>query len=115
MTGDEYATAYRRFATYLRAFGGTQPFLIACGPNGNNKEWTQKSPQWLGYVPLIFAQVLNFDRVLETYDVQPFGCSQKAPTFYEESCTYGPNCGGRVRQNDQRKACNRLKTNWLLR
>jgi alpha-N-arabinofuranosidase len=42
MTGDEYATAYRRFATFLRPFGPTQPFLIACGPNGNNKEWTQK-------------------------------------------------------------------------
>ena len=42
MSGDEYATQYRRFATYLRPFGGTQPFLIACGPNGNNKEWTQK-------------------------------------------------------------------------
>jgi alpha-N-arabinofuranosidase len=42
MTGDEYATMYRRFATYLRPFGGTNPFLIACGPNGNNKEWTEK-------------------------------------------------------------------------
>jgi alpha-N-arabinofuranosidase len=42
MTGDEYATVYRRFATYLRPFGGTNPYLIACGPNGNNKEWTEK-------------------------------------------------------------------------
>jgi alpha-L-arabinofuranosidase len=42
MTGDEYATIYRRFATYLRPFGGTNPFLIACGPNGNNKTWTEK-------------------------------------------------------------------------
>jgi alpha-N-arabinofuranosidase len=42
MTGDEYATLYRRFATYLRPFGGTNPYLIACGPNGNNKEWTEK-------------------------------------------------------------------------
>ena len=42
MSGDEYATIYRRFATYVRPFGGTQPFMVACGPNGNNKEWTQK-------------------------------------------------------------------------
>ena len=42
MTGDEYATQYRRFSTYARAFGETRPFLIACGPNGNNPEWTKK-------------------------------------------------------------------------
>lgn len=42
MTGDEYATVYRRFANYLKSFGGTNPFLIACGPNGNNREWTEK-------------------------------------------------------------------------
>jgi alpha-N-arabinofuranosidase len=42
MSGDEYATLYRRFANYLRPFGGTPPFLIACGPNGNDKTWTQK-------------------------------------------------------------------------
>ncbi|MCU1236542.1 MAG: Alpha-N-arabinofuranosidase [Candidatus Solibacter sp.] len=42
MSGDEYATQYRRFANYLRPFGGTAPFLIACGPNGNDKVWTEK-------------------------------------------------------------------------
>src|ERR1035441_7503265 len=41
-SGATRAAASRRFAPCLRAFGGTQPFLIACGPNGNNKEWTQK-------------------------------------------------------------------------
>jgi alpha-N-arabinofuranosidase len=42
MTGDEYATIYRRFANYLKPFGGANPFLIACGPNNNNKTWTEK-------------------------------------------------------------------------
>ena len=42
MSGDEYATQYRRFANYARAFGETRPFLVACGPNGNNQEWTRK-------------------------------------------------------------------------
>jgi len=42
MSGDEYATQYRRFSTYLRPFGGTSPFLIACGPNRNDKVWTEK-------------------------------------------------------------------------
>jgi hypothetical protein len=42
MTGDEYATQFRRFSNYARAFGEARPFLVACGPSGNNKEWTQK-------------------------------------------------------------------------
>ena len=42
MTPDEYATHYRRFATYVRQFGETRPFLIACGPNSNNLDWTRR-------------------------------------------------------------------------
>jgi alpha-L-arabinofuranosidase len=40
MRGEEYSTEYRRFATYARTYGGTAPFLIACGPSGNDREWT---------------------------------------------------------------------------
>lgn len=39
---EDYAAQYRRFATYLRDFGGTQPFLIGCGPDGNDLDWTRR-------------------------------------------------------------------------
>ena len=42
MRAEEYSGHYRRFATYVRPFGGTTPFMIACGPNRNNKDWTEK-------------------------------------------------------------------------
>ena len=42
MTPEEYAAHFRRFATYIRTFGDTRPFLIACGPNRNNLEWTRR-------------------------------------------------------------------------
>jgi alpha-N-arabinofuranosidase len=42
MTPEEYAAHYRRFSTYLRDFGDTRLFLIACGPGGNNLEWTRR-------------------------------------------------------------------------
>ncbi len=42
MTPEEYAAHYRRFATYLRDFGDTRLFLIACGPGGHNLEWTRR-------------------------------------------------------------------------
>jgi len=40
--GDEYAQLYRRFGTFLSKFGEVAPFLIACGPNRDNQEWTEK-------------------------------------------------------------------------
>lgn len=39
---EDYAAEYRRFSTYLRAWGGTEPYLIACGPNRNDLEWTRR-------------------------------------------------------------------------
>jgi alpha-N-arabinofuranosidase len=41
MRPEEYAEHYRRFTTYVRPFGGTVPFTIACGPNRNDKNWTE--------------------------------------------------------------------------
>jgi alpha-N-arabinofuranosidase len=42
MTPEEYASHYRRYSTYLRGFGDTKPFLIACGPNRNDIGWSRR-------------------------------------------------------------------------
>ncbi len=42
MSPDEYSAQYRRFANYVRGFGDTRPFLVACGPNGNDTEWSRR-------------------------------------------------------------------------
>jgi len=41
-TPEDYCTQYRRFATFVREFGGTAPCRIACGPSGNDVEWTRR-------------------------------------------------------------------------
>jgi len=41
-TPEDYATEYRRFATYLCGFGDTPLHLIAAGPDGNDLEWTRR-------------------------------------------------------------------------
>ncbi len=41
MRPEVYADHYRRFSTYIREFGGTEPFLIASGPNGNDVRWSR--------------------------------------------------------------------------
>lgn len=46
MRPEEYAANYRRYATYVasrpESFGGEPMFLIACGPNKNNLDWTKR-------------------------------------------------------------------------
>ncbi|MHC4521622.1 MAG: alpha-N-arabinofuranosidase, partial [Planctomycetota bacterium] len=41
MRPDYYADLYRRYATYVRNFGGNRVFKIACGPYGDNYHWTE--------------------------------------------------------------------------
>jgi alpha-N-arabinofuranosidase len=42
MAPEEYAAQYRRFSSYVRSFGDTRPFPIACGPNGNDTDWSRR-------------------------------------------------------------------------
>lgn len=42
MQPEEYASEYRRFSTYLRNFSDVPLFLIGCGPNGNDPDWTRR-------------------------------------------------------------------------
>ena len=55
MQPEEYAGHYRRFAGYLRAFGGTRPFLIASGPSGNDERWSRGVLENLRRLPHGFA------------------------------------------------------------
>ena len=41
-TPEDYGTEYRRFATYLRNWGKDPLYLIACGPNTNDLDWTRR-------------------------------------------------------------------------
>lgn len=47
MTPETYAAQYRRFATFVRNYGDTRVYKIACGPNGENYEWTEVLMQQL--------------------------------------------------------------------
>lgn len=41
MSAADYAAEYRRFANFIRPWGGTEPELVACGPLGNDLDWTR--------------------------------------------------------------------------
>jgi len=41
MTPEYYANEYKRYATYVRNYGGNRIFKIACGPSGGDYRWTE--------------------------------------------------------------------------
>ena len=41
MRAEYYADEYRRYATYIRNFGGNKVYKIACGPNTADYRWTE--------------------------------------------------------------------------
>lgn len=41
MRPEHYADLYRRYSTYIRDFSGNKIFKIACGPNGDDYNWTE--------------------------------------------------------------------------
>ncbi len=41
MRPEYYSDVYRRYATYCRNYGDNRLFKVACGPNGDNYEWTE--------------------------------------------------------------------------
>jgi len=41
MTPEFYADNYRRYAVYVRRYGNTVPYKIACGPSDVNYNWTR--------------------------------------------------------------------------
>ncbi|MBO5253523.1 MAG: alpha-N-arabinofuranosidase [Clostridia bacterium] len=43
-----YADEYRRYQTYVRNYGGNKVFRIACGPNGDDYNWTEEVMQIAG-------------------------------------------------------------------
>jgi len=41
-TPEDYGTEFRRFSPFLRDWGGAPLCRIACGPNGNDLDWTRR-------------------------------------------------------------------------
>ncbi len=48
MSPEEYAANFKRFQTFVRPFGDTRPFTIACGPNRNDTDWTHRFMSTVG-------------------------------------------------------------------
>lgn len=84
-TPDDYATEYRRFATYLRNWGKDPLYLIGCGPNENDLDWTRRFFTKLkrdhGHHPPIHGYAAHY----YTWNHGEFGTA----TEYNETQWYG--------------------------
>ncbi len=60
MTANEYAAHYRRYAGYMREFGGVSLYRIACGPNGNDANWSRGFFDGLGRFRGISGFAMHF-------------------------------------------------------
>lgn len=81
MTPDYYANTYRRFQTYCRNYGDNKLYKVACGPDGENYEWTDTLMRIIGDR---FADAIS----LHYYTV-PCGWETKSKaTVFDESVYY---------------------------
>ena len=71
MTPEEYCQKYRQFATYIRPFGETRPFLVACGPSSNDINWTKR-----------FFDALGPRRNLQGYSMHFYSGGKSVATKY---------------------------------
>jgi len=60
MTPEEYAGHFRRFASFIRPFGDTRPFLIACGPSRNDLEWTRRFMENMHRRTMLHGYAMHF-------------------------------------------------------
>ena len=45
---DDYCRAFRQFSTFATGLGGERPYRVACGPCGNDLDWTHRFFEKLG-------------------------------------------------------------------
>ena len=91
MDPEDYAVAYRRFSTYLRSFGGPEPFLIACGPSNNDIDWTLRFFEKLGRAlrPRIDAFAAHYYARARDHNAEnPWSALTGTATEYDETQWY---------------------------
>jgi alpha-N-arabinofuranosidase len=60
MEPDDYALEYRRFATHIPSYPGSELKLVACGPAGNGLDWTRRFFEKLGNYKRIYGFAAHY-------------------------------------------------------
>ena len=74
---EQAAAEFRHFATFARAFGNLRPYLVGCGPNQNNLQWTRG-----------FMDTLAGNRQPDGYSVHHYSDSNFPPLSFTPEGMY---------------------------
>jgi alpha-N-arabinofuranosidase len=77
MRPEQAATEFRHFATFARTFGDTRPYLVGCGPNGNDARWTRG-----------FMDTLAGGRLPDGYSFHFYENGTQPPVSFTPEATY---------------------------
>ena len=87
MSAEFYAQAYKQFATYVRPYGGTKPYKIACGADGADYHWTEILMQKAGNQ--MDGLSLHYYTMPGYYPTDPYPWEKKeSATAFDESNYY---------------------------
>ena len=80
MKPEYYADLYRRYQTYVRQYGATKIFKIACGPNSSDWNWTE----------VLMKEAGNFmdGLSLHYYTIEPDWSNKHSATGFDERGWY---------------------------
>jgi len=71
------AEEFRHYAQFSKTFGGTRPYLVGCGPNGNDARWTRG-----------FMDTLAGGRMPDGYSMHYYESGTLAPSSFTADAMY---------------------------
>jgi alpha-N-arabinofuranosidase len=77
MRPEQAATEFRHFSSFARTFGETRPYLVGCGPNGNDARWTRG-----------FMDTLAGGRLPDGYSFHFYETGTQPPEKFTPETTY---------------------------
>lgn len=86
MRPEYYADVYRRFETYVRNYGESKLYRIACGANGGDYEWTEVLMKQAG--KQMDGLSLHYYTMPGFYDTEEYPWEQKGPAVGFDAGSY---------------------------
>lgn len=86
MRPEYYSDEYKRFVTYVRDYGDSRKYRIACGANGGDYNWTAVLMKEAGH--LMDGLSLHYYTMPEYYDTEEYPWETKGPAVGFDAGSY---------------------------
>ncbi len=86
MSAEYYTGLYNQYATFIRPYGNTRPYKIACGPDGADYKWTDTVMRLSG--KLMDSLSLHYYTMPGYYPTDPYPWEKKGPATGFDKANY---------------------------